>query len=128
MVTLFCRVISMQSSFLKMGLIGLCTGLVNGLLGIGGGTIAIPAMVFLLGVEQHKAHGTSLAIILPTSIISLYIYYRYNFLDWGLITKIVLSGMIGGYIGAKLMNHIPAGILRKIFGVFMALAGLRMVL
>lgn len=108
--------------------IGLITGLVNGLIGIGGGTILIPAMVFLLGEEQHKAHGTSLAIILPTAVISAFIYHSNKHIDWNLVWKIAASGMLGGYLGAKLMTKIPAHRLKQLFGFFMLLAGLRMVI
>jgi hypothetical protein len=112
----------------RLGAIGLLTGLINGLLGIGGGTILIPAMVFLLGEEQHVAHGTSLAIILPTAIVSMFVYQANNHMDWGLVLKIATSGMLGGYLGAKLMERIPSAYLKKIFGLFMIMAGLRMVL
>ena len=111
-----------------LGAIGVLSGLVNGLLGIGGGTILIPAMIFLLGEEQHKAHGTSLMIILPTAFISTIVYRMHNNLDLSLSFKVALGAVIGGYIGAKLMNKIPAKTLKKLFGVFMIVAGLRMVL
>lgn len=116
------------SRYIQLGLIGLLTGTVNGLLGIGGGTILIPAMVFLLGQEQHIAHGTSLAIILPTAIVSTYVYQSHSHMDWPLVFKIATSGMIGGYLGARLMEHIPAAQLKKLFGIFMVLAGIRMVI
>lgn len=110
-----------------LGLIGIITGLINGLLGIGGGTILIPAMVFLLGERQHIAHGTSLSIILPTAIVSVFVYHTNNHIDWGLALKIAVSGMLGGYLGARLMQYIPAKHLRKLFGIFMAVAGIRMI-
>ena len=112
----------------NLTIIGVLTGIINGLLGNGGGTILIPAMVFLLGEEQHIAHGTSLAIILPTAIVSTFIYQANNHVDWELALKIAVSGMFGGYLGARLMEHIPATYLRKIFGSFMFVAGLRMIL
>lgn len=112
---------------LRLAGIGILTGLINGLLGVGGGTILIPAMVFLLNREQHIAHGTSLAIILPTAIISTFVYNANSHIDWSLTLKIALSGMVGGYLGAKLMEQIPAVSLRKLFGFFMAAAGLRMI-
>jgi uncharacterized membrane protein YfcA len=111
----------------RLGLIGVSTGIINGLLGIGGGTILIPAMVFLLGEEQHTAHGTSLTIILPTAIVSVLVYQANSHINWGLALKIAASGMFGGYLGARLMEHIPAPHLRKLFGLFMVTAGLRMV-
>lgn len=114
--------------WLKLLAIGLITGLVNGLLGIGGGTILIPCMVFLLGISQHQAHGTSLAIILPTALVSSIIYGLNNDLDIKLSLQVALGGMAGGYLGARLMNYIPAATLKKFFALFMFLAGLRMVM
>ena len=106
--------------------IGIITGLINGLLGIGGGTILIPAMVSLMGIAQHQAHGTSLAVILPTTVASCLIYGLNDDLDLRLTMQVVAGGVVGGYLGAKLMNRIPARKLRQFFGVFMFLAGLRM--
>jgi len=114
-------------NFTLILIIGFVIGLVNGLLGIGGGTIAIPAMFFLLGVHQHQAHGTSLAIILPTALISTIIYGLHSNLDLLIALKVASAGMFGGYIGAKVMNRIPAVTLKKIFAIFMVFAGLRMV-
>lgn len=112
----------------RLGAIGIITGLINGLIGIGGGTILIPSMVFFLGEEQHVAHGTSLAIILPTAMVSTFIYQANNHLDWALAFKIATSGMLGGYLGARLMEKIPALRLKQLFGIFMAVAGVRMLL
>jgi uncharacterized membrane protein YfcA len=114
-------------SWFLLGSIGVLTGFINGLLGIGGGTILIPAMVLFLHVEQHLAHGTSLAVILPTALISSLVYRANNYLDWSLALKIALSGMIGGYLGAKIMEKIPARRLKQFFGLFMIIAGARMV-
>lgn len=111
---------------LKLVIIGLIAGLINGLLGVGGGTILIPAMVVFFGIEQHIAHGTSLAVILPTAFISTLIYQSNQNLDLQLALQVAASGMIGGFIGAKLMEHIPSQLLRKIFGLFMIFAGIRM--
>lgn len=116
------------SVWLKLLGIGLITGLVNGLLGIGGGTVLIPSMVFLLSISQHQAHGTSLAVILPTALVSAIIYGFNDDLNIKLSLQVALGGITGGYLGAKLMNHIPAPALKKFFAVFMFLAGLRMVL
>lgn len=105
---------------------GLTTGLVNGLIGIGGGTIVIPAMVFLLGIAQHQAHGTSLAVILPTSITSALVYWYHGYLPWPIIAAVSLTGMFGAYLGAKLMTALSPKHLRTVFGIFMVLAGVRM--
>lgn len=112
----------------KIIAIGLGSGIINGLLGIGGGTVVIPCMVAFLGVSQHEAHGTSLAVILPTAVVSLLIYRANYAIDFGLALQIALGGIIGGYIGARIMEKIPDRLLKKIFAVFMFAAGLRMVL
>ncbi|MCW2277433.1 sulfite exporter TauE/SafE family protein [Heliophilum fasciatum] len=106
--------------------IGLIIGLVNGLIGMGGGTIAIPAMVFLLGIPDYTAHGTSLAVILPTSLISGYIYWQQGYLPWKLTATVAATGMFGAYIGARLMTRLSPRHLRIFFGSFMIVAGLRM--
>ena len=107
--------------------IGLVTGAANGLFGSGGGTIAVPAMVLLLGAEEHKAHATAISIILPLTIVSAFFYISNNYVDWGLTWKVALGGIAGGYLGARLLNICPSSLLRKIFAVFMIIAGLRMV-
>ena len=112
----------------RLGIIGIITGFINGFIGIGGGTILIPAMVFWLGEEQHTAHGTSLAIILPTALVSTFIYNLNSHMDWSLTLKIISGSIIGGYLGAKLMEKIPAPRLKQIFGLFMMIAGVRMLI
>ncbi|MDN5364650.1 MAG: uncharacterized protein PWQ91_1713 [Eubacteriales bacterium] len=115
-------------SLKKSVIIGLITGFVNGLLGIGGGTILIPAVVFFMGIRQHVAHGTSLCVILPTAAVSAAVYYWHGNLNTILATKVALAGMAGGYLGARLMNCLSPSGLRRFFGIFMIIAGLKMLL
>lgn len=112
---------------MKVVLIGLIAGIVNGLFGSGGGTIVVPALVFILGVKDHKAHATTISIILPLTIISAFIYFRNGAIDFSIALYVVLGGVIGGFLGAKLLNRVPKNILRKAFGLFMIIAGIRMV-
>lgn len=109
------------------GSIGIITGLANGLFGSGGGTIAVPAMILLLGEEEHKAHSTAIAIILPLTILSSFFYISNNFVNMGLTLKVTLGGILGGYIGAKLLTKCPTYLLRKLFAVFMILGALKMI-
>ncbi len=110
----------------KYILIGLITGAANGLFGSGGGTIVVPAMVMLLNVEEHKAHATAISIILPLTVVSACLYVSNNLVNWEITLPVMLGGMAGGYLGAKLLNICPANVLRKIFAVFMILASFRM--
>lgn len=109
-------------------MIGLVTGAANGLFGSGGGTIAVPAMVHFLSADEHKAHATAISVILPLTVVSSVLYISKGYADWGLTLKVTAGGLAGGYIGAKLLNICPDRILRKIFAVFMAAAGIRMIL
>ena len=104
------------------------TGLANGLFGSGGGTIAVPAMILFLGEEEHKAHATAIAIILPLTVLSSFFYISNNYIDLGLTIKVTLGGIIGGYIGAKLLKICPTVLLRKVFAVFMIFGAIRMII
>jgi len=107
--------------------IGFAAGVANGLFGSGGGTIAVPAMVFLLKEDEHKAHATALLIILPLTIASAFFYLTNNYIDWSITWKAMTGGVVGGAIGAFLLNKCPSGVLRKIFGIFMIIAAFRMI-
>lgn len=111
----------------KFALIGIITGIANGLFGSGGGTIVVPAMVLLLKKEEHKAHATAIFIILPLTLLSASYYVSNNFIIWNLVFKVIIGGVIGGFIGAKLLKHCPTNILRKIFAAFMIFAAFRMI-
>lgn len=112
---------------LKYAGIGIAAGIANGLFGSGGGTIAVPAMVFLLDADEHKAHSTALLIILPLTLVSSYFYLSHNYVDWNITWKAMAGGVVGGAIGAFLLNKCPSRFLRKIFGVFMIVAAVRMI-
>ncbi|PAB58985.1 sulfite exporter TauE/SafE family protein [Anaeromicrobium sediminis] len=111
----------------RLILLGFFAGLVNGLFGSGGGTILVPGMFFLTDMGQHKSHATAISIILPLTILSTYIYMQNGDINWPIAIKIICGSVIGAYIGAKLLNHIPGKILRKSFALFMLIAAIRMV-
>lgn len=117
-----------MGKYIKYILIGLATGLANGLFGSGGGTIAVPAMILLLKKKEHMAHATAISIILPLTIVSAILYISNKYIHWGLTIKVMLGGILGGYIGAKLLGKCPSHILRKIFALFMIAAAIRMIL
>ena len=116
-----------KKKFWKYAGIGVVTGLCNGLFGSGGGTIVVPAMEKSLDVEEHKAHATAIAIILPLTVISVVLYTMKGYLDFPLVWKVSLGGIVGGLIGAMLLKRLSGNVIRKIFGVFMIAAAVRMV-
>ncbi len=117
----------MRKNFFLSALIGIVTGFANGLFGSGGGTVVVPAMERFLKVEAHKAHATAIAIILPLSIVSCLIYLKNGKIVWMTVLLISVGGLVGGYIGAKLLNKVPTKWLHKIFGLFMIAAAVRMI-
>ncbi len=113
---------------LKTAIIGILTGFANGLFGAGGGTIVVPCMERFLKIEEHKAHATAIAVILPLCILSMFIYLRNSDIDWVMVTIISAGGLVGGYVGARLLNKISGKWLHKIFGIFMIAAAVKMIL
>lgn len=111
----------------KIALIGFIAGLVNGIFGSGGGTILVPSLVFLMDIEDHKAHATAISIILPLSLISSFIYFKYDVVDLPLTLKVAIGSVLGALAGSSMLNRISVNVLRKIFGIFMIIAAVRMV-
>jgi uncharacterized membrane protein YfcA len=107
-------------------LIGFLTSVLSGLLGIGGGVILIPAMVYLLGMNQHRAHGTSLAVMSPVVLFSAIFYSRHGFVNWVVAIELMVGGIIGAAIGARICNRLSAGNLRGYFGLLVGFVGIRM--
>jgi uncharacterized membrane protein YfcA len=103
---------------------GAIVGLIAGFLGIGGGILLVPIMVGLLGLTQHKAHGTSLAVIIPIAIISTIVYALRHQVDWVLVAAIGSASVVGAIIGSKLMMKVPAHRLRQLFGVYTIAIGI----
>ena len=112
----------------RVWLVGLCTGFANGLFGSGGGTIAVPAMERTLGVEEHHAHATAIAVILPLSLLSLIIYLWRGNIVWQTAIWASAGGLIGGFCGAKWLKRISGIWLHRIFGSFMLAAAVRLML
>jgi uncharacterized membrane protein YfcA len=109
-------------------LLGLVAGTFSGLIGIGGAIIIIPALVFLFDMSQHTAQGTTLALMVPPiGLLAAWIYYKQGYVDLKIAGLICLGFFIGGLAGAQLATKIPDEILRKIFGVVLMAASLKMI-
>ncbi len=101
-------------------LIGLVAGIFSGLIGIGGAIIIIPSLIFLLGMDQYQAQGTSLAVMLPPiGLLAAYNYYKAGALNWKYALVISAAFLIGGYFGSKMALHIPEALLRKVLAVIL---------
>jgi uncharacterized membrane protein YfcA len=108
-------------------LIGLAAGVLSGLIGIGGGVLIIPSLVFFLGFSQHMAEGTTLAAMVPPiGILAAYVYYQNGQVDVKAAALIALGFLAGGFFGAKIAQQISSDSLRKIFAVVLILMGVKM--
>ena len=102
-----------------MVLIGLISGVVSGMFGIGGGVIIVPALMYLAKFSQHLAIGTSLAILLPpVGLWAVLEYYRHGNVDLKAALIVAIAFMIGGWMGAHLANHLSSQLLKLLFGLF----------
>ncbi|UMZ75135.1 sulfite exporter TauE/SafE family protein [Natranaerofaba carboxydovora] len=112
----------------KFTFLGLIAGLINGTLGVGGGTFLIPSLTHISKTKQHIAHGTTILVILPTAIASTIVYGINQQIDFALTWRVILSGMIGSFIGARLMNKLSAPLLKSLFAIFIIITGIRLIL
>ena len=108
-------------------IIGFIAGIINGLLGVGG-TILVPAMIYMLHIERRLAHGTALMIIFPTSVVSTFVYLQNGSVDLQLAWKLAAGGIVGSYIGAKALRKLSMIWVKRIFAIVMIVAGVRMVM
>jgi len=117
------------SVILLLVAIGILTGVVAGMLGIGGAVILIPALVFIMGFSQHEAQGTSLAMMLPPiGLLAAYNYYKAGHVN--IIFALILAAafIAGSYVGSKFAMNLSQPVLRKIFGVLLLFMAARMLL
>ena len=109
-------------------LLGLVTGILSGLMGIGGAIIIIPTLVLLFGLSQHMAQGTTLALMVPPiGLLAAWTYYQKGFVDLKIAGFICIGFFIGGLLGANLAIGIPEQILKKVFGVLLLAVSIRMI-
>jgi uncharacterized membrane protein YfcA len=108
--------------------VGLIAGLISGMLGVGGGTISIPAMVLLLGVEQHTAQGVSLGAMLFTALVGTFIHYRQGNVKSSAVLLIAPSAIALSYLGAWAADKVTAEWLTRAFAIFLLIIGCRMLL
>ena len=107
--------------------IGLISGLLAGVLGVGGAIIVIPALIFILGLTQHQAQGTSLAFMVPPiGILAAWNYWKAGYVNWKFALVLALTFMAGAYLGSIYSVNIPDKVLRKIFGILLLAASIKM--
>lgn len=109
--------------------IGLCAGVLSGFVGVGGGVIIVPALVYFLSFTQHQAQGTSLfVLVLPVVGLAVLNYSKTGNVNWKYGLIIASTFIVGGFIGSKLSLKLSPGIVKLVFGLFMAYVSVKLVL
>jgi uncharacterized protein len=109
--------------------LGVMTGTASGLVGIGGGTLLTPALVYLFSFPQHIAQGTTLAVlVMPACLLAALTYYQKGYVNWKVAILIFVGFFLGGLIGAKFAIQLPQVLLKRVFGVVLYIIGIKMIL
>jgi len=109
-------------------LIGIAAGTLSGLVGVGGGVIIVPALVYFIGFSQKTAQGTSLGLILlPVGILGVLQYYKQGHIDVKVVGMLAIGFLIGGYLGSRIALNLSQETVKKIFAVVMVLVALKMI-
>jgi uncharacterized protein len=114
--------------WLTFVLIGALGGVASGLFGVGGGIVVVPALIYWAGFTQHRATGTSLAVLLPPIGLAATIeYYRHGNVDVRAAVLLAASMFAGAWVGAYFANQMKGPHLRLLFGVFLTVLGIYLV-
>ena len=116
-----------RHEMLLLGLVGVAAGIMSGLLGVGGGLILVPGMIFAAGFPQHDAHATSLAAIVPTALAGAVIFGNAGSVDVPTGILLIVGSLAGVRIGARMMRGLDAARLRRLLGAFILLVAFTMV-
>jgi uncharacterized membrane protein YfcA len=121
------KTFSMNELFILLSL-GLVAGILSGMIGIGGGIVIVPALVYLLGFSQQSAQGTTLLMFIPPiGILAVYNYYKAGFMDWKAAAIMAATFVVGSFFGSKIAITIDQNTLKKIFGAVLLLVSLKII-
>ncbi len=110
--------------------LGLCAGVISGMLGLGSGVIIVPALVFLCGFGQKSAQGTALAVMVPMALVGAVRYWRNPQVELsGLVIVVIAFGAVAGaVVGTELAARLPAGTLRRLFALCLLIVAVKMLI
>lgn len=108
---------------MMLALIGFVSGIISGM-GIGGGTLLIPALIILKDIGQQQAQSINLLYFVPTALIALFFHKKSNQIEMSVLKPIILFGIIGAVAGALIAVNIEADLLKKLFGGFLFIMGI----
>ena len=114
-------------TILLLAIIGLAAGILSGMIGVGGGIIIVPALVFVLGFTQQQAQGTSLGLLLLlVGILAVMNYYKQGYIDVKVVAIMCITFVAGGWLGSKIALSLPQETVKKVFAVILILVAFKM--
>ena len=114
-------------TILILVIIGVAAGILGGLVGVGGGIIIVPSLVYFLSFSQKSAQGTSLGLLLlPVGILGVLQYYKQGHVDFKVVAIIAIGFLAGSYFGSKIALSLPQETVKKIFAIMLLLIGFKM--
>ncbi len=114
------------ATLLGLLLLGVAAGMLSSMVGIGGGILIVPVLVYFFAMSQKSAQGTSLALLLPpVGIFAVINYYKAGFVDLKVAGVLILAFVAGSFLGSKIVLDLPDNIIKKVFGVFLLLVSLK---
>lgn len=120
------KIIMKKEMFIRI-IIGLAAGFVSGLFSTGGGLILVPSFTYFLKLNPIESRATSIMCILFMVITTSFFYSKNNFLDWKIGVLCAIGGVIGSFIGSKVLSKIPESILKITFTIFLFYVGIKMI-
>ena len=109
-------------------IVGVAAGFASGMVGIGGGIVIVPALVYFLALSQHQAQGISIGMLLmPVGFLAAYNYYKQGNLNFTYSAIIGVTFVLGAYLGSKVSLKMDPSLMKRIFGVFILLISLKMI-
>jgi uncharacterized membrane protein YfcA len=118
-----------MSTLIILGLLllGLAAGILGGMVGVGGGLIVVPALVFFFGFSQHEAQGTSLGLlVLPVALLGMLNYYKQGYVDVRVVGLLAIGFLVGSYFGSKWALNMPEQLIKKYFAILLFYTGIKM--
>jgi len=107
--------------------IGLFSGMLGGMVGIGGGIVIVPALIYFLGFSQLNAQGTSLALIMfPVGVLGVINYYKQGHIDFNIVFILAIGFVVGSFLGSKFAMNIPQALVKKFFAMLMIVIAMKM--
>ncbi len=114
-------------TILLLVIIGIAAGVLGGLVGVGGGIIIVPSLIYFLNFTQKNAQGTSLGLLLlPVGILGVLQYYKEGYVDFKIVAVLSLGFLLGSYFGSKIALSLPQETVKKIFAILMLVISIKM--